>query len=470
MEAGRSSRPPRFPALRVPHRHHEEDVPAMTEHDLGDGLKLRWAGPDDVERQVALTATSFLQHPGGPPTIEPGPWARDLASGRHPQSSVDRLAIVEDMRRGIVVSCTWLIAMPVTYDGIPLSAGRPEHVATHPDYRRRGLAGELFRWIHQRSQDEGHLAQMITGIPHFYRQFGYEYAIELGGGVMVERTAMRRRPAPAGYTVRPATPDELPDTLALFSSSHRDCLVRNDFSLDYWMWMHDGIDHEYGFGWQSLVVVDEQDRTSGAILMETRRRGRTVTVQGIAATEHASLHEILPSALHAIDDVASQLPVLPLVRMADYENIRFSVGSGHPVRRLLATAYGARDIAEDAWLVRVADLPRLLRAISPAIERRLAASPLRGFSGILAIDHYRTGLAITFERGVLAGVTDGRPGPHLPAAAAGLPPGVILQVIFGRRTLPELRHILPDVWATPDAELLLDIIFPMRPSHLLPVN
>ncbi len=28
----------------------------------------------------------------------------------------------------------------------------------------------------------GHLAQGITGIPWYYRQFGYEYAIDLDGG------------------------------------------------------------------------------------------------------------------------------------------------------------------------------------------------------------------------------------------------------------------------------------------------
>ncbi len=35
--------------------------------------------------------------------------------------------------------------------------------------------------VHQRSADEGHLVTAITGIPYFYRQFGYEYALDLGG-------------------------------------------------------------------------------------------------------------------------------------------------------------------------------------------------------------------------------------------------------------------------------------------------
>jgi hypothetical protein len=69
----------------------------------------------------------------------------------------------------------------------------------------------------------------------------------------------------------------------------------------------------------------------------------------------------------------------------------------------------------------------------------------------------------------LAGFGEGRPESELPAASAGFPPGVFLQLLFGRRTLAELRHILPDVWATPEAEVLLDILFPRRPSHVVPV-
>src|SRR5205809_1198915 len=67
------------------------------------------------------------------------------------------------------------------YDGIAFGVGQPEFVATHPDYRNRGLIRKLFEMVHARSEAEGHLVQGITGITYFYRQFGYEYALELKG-------------------------------------------------------------------------------------------------------------------------------------------------------------------------------------------------------------------------------------------------------------------------------------------------
>ncbi len=54
-------------------------------------------------------------------------------------------------------------------------------VATDARYRNRGLVRALFEMIHARSSAEGHLVQAITGIPYFYRQFGYEYVLDLDG-------------------------------------------------------------------------------------------------------------------------------------------------------------------------------------------------------------------------------------------------------------------------------------------------
>ena len=47
-------------------------------------------------------------------------------------------------------------------------------MATEPSYRRRSLIRALFEMIHARGADKGHLLSTITGIPYFYRQFGYE--------------------------------------------------------------------------------------------------------------------------------------------------------------------------------------------------------------------------------------------------------------------------------------------------------
>jgi hypothetical protein len=83
---------------------------------------------------------------------------------------------------GRIISSLNLISQTWAYDGIPFAVGRPELVATLPEYRRRGLVRQQMALIHQKSAARGELVQAITGIPWYYRQFGYEMGLDLGGG------------------------------------------------------------------------------------------------------------------------------------------------------------------------------------------------------------------------------------------------------------------------------------------------
>ena len=80
-----------------------------------------------------------------------------------------------------------LISQTWTYDGIPFGVGRPELVGTQPEYRKRGLVRAQFEVIHAFSAERGEMVQAITGIPFYYRQFGYEMAMGLGGAARATR-------------------------------------------------------------------------------------------------------------------------------------------------------------------------------------------------------------------------------------------------------------------------------------------
>ena len=109
-------------------------------------------------------------------------WTRDLLSGSHPTFGSDDFTIVEEAATGRIVSAMNLISQNWTYAGIPFGVGRPELVGTEPEYRKRGLVRARLKVIHALSAERGEMVQAITGIPNFYRQFGYEMAMSLGGG------------------------------------------------------------------------------------------------------------------------------------------------------------------------------------------------------------------------------------------------------------------------------------------------
>ena len=161
--------------------------------DLGDGLVLRHATTADtdalaafnarIHREVDPNVTAFVAH-----------WTKDLMSGRHPSVRACDFTIVEDTRTEQIASSLCLISQTWSYGGIEFGVGRPELVGTDPEYRR-GLVREQFQVIHEWSRQRGELAQAITGIPNFYRQFGYEMTVDLDS---YRRARVRRRQRSSG--------------------------------------------------------------------------------------------------------------------------------------------------------------------------------------------------------------------------------------------------------------------------------
>ena len=103
-----------------------------------------------------------------------------------------------------------MIAQTWSYAGIEFGVGQPELMGTHPDYRRRGLVRAQFKTIH-RSSERGESLQVIAGIPWYYRQFGYEIALTLGGGRLGDESHVPRLrdDEPELYHVRLATETDL---------------------------------------------------------------------------------------------------------------------------------------------------------------------------------------------------------------------------------------------------------------------
>ena len=120
----------------------------------------------------------------------------------HPTFEPERdVTVVEDTTTGRIVSALFLIPQVWSYAGMPMPVGQPELIATHPDYRRRGLVRAQFDVIHEWSRAADHVWQFISGIPWYYRQFGYSYAIDLPA-----RPVLGLAEPPAVSSVAPAAP------------------------------------------------------------------------------------------------------------------------------------------------------------------------------------------------------------------------------------------------------------------------
>ncbi len=430
--------------------------------DLGDGLVLRRATPADYEQ---LSEFSGRMHQQPYDTVA-AVWTRDLLRGDHPTGVHDHVLIVEDTATKAIVSSSMLISQTWSYGGIPVATGRPELIATASEYRRRGLVREQFRTLHAWGEAASQNFQFITGIPYYYRQFGYEPALGVGGLIApAHRFPVPDSTADGPFRVRPVTPDDLPALMPFAAQVAARSLInveRDDALWRYELFARDpGSDYVHSV--EFLETADGQ--VAGALAYVGRREGGEITVTWCEVAPGFSWRTVgmeLLRRLRAIGEsqVADSGPLT---------GIAITGGLGHP---LLAAFPGSfvPSRREFFFYVRIPDNVRFLRLVAPALERKLAASPLAGYDGSLLINLYRSGLAITFAAGKIVAVEPWDP-PLDSSGVASFPGLTLSQLILGSRSVTELEYAFADVSvASGEARALLDILFPRQVSTPWPVG
>jgi hypothetical protein len=442
--------------------------------DLGDGLLLRWSTASDTENIAQLVSFVFRDRADEPLNKPLGHLMRELMSGTHPLMGPGDFALVEDVHKqgNPLVACTCLWRHTWEYEGIPFGIGRPEIVATDPAYRNRRLIRAIFDLIHARSEAEGHLAQAITGIPYFYRLFGYEYALDLGGrySTYISLLPGASEGTSEPFRLRDATWDDIPLVQKLYDQRRATSVVFAPIDEEWWRYqLATWRASLSGEGWHIQMIIDVEGKSQGYVITPPMRWKNTFRVIDLAFVTGANLQAILPSLLRALARQGAQMPA----RESDTEHfsqITFNLGHSHPVYDVLEKSMATTKEAPYAWYVRVAHLPKFIQLIAPALERRLASSAVAGYSGELRFDFYRGGLRMVFEQGKLLTAEDWRRPIWNANEDGGFPPLVFLQLLFGYRSLDALRSAFPDVWVNDTVELVVNALFPFRPSKVLRIG
>ena len=437
--------------------------------NLSDGLVIRLATPADMD---ALADFNRRLHEGGnDPPEAVSLWTKDLMSGKHPTTTASDFILVEDTRSDHkIVSTTCLIPQVWAYDGLPFPVGRPELVGTDPAYRRRGLSRAIMEQIHALSQAYGHLAQGITGIPWFYRQFGYEYALPLGGGraLSIADIPELKEGETESYRIRPAVEADIPALTRLYNRYYTGKLVSSVIDETHWRYDLCGRSAGSVQELKTFCVLDADNAIIAYYLTPGFLWGESLGLFELMIDEGISLHAILPAVLRALKNQGEGMRSPNGQKPLSHIFCRLSLG--HPLFTVLEAKLGPVR-SPYGWYLRVPDLPAFIRHIAPALEKRLRQSVMGGFSGALDLSFYRGGLRLVFEHGRLIEASDWQaPDSDVRWEGAAFPPLVFLQLLFGHRSLAELRYAFPDCLADEEAALLLDALFPKRTSWVEPLG
>lgn len=443
--------------------------------DLGNGFILRHATVEDTAALVEMQIHAFANPDTGELEIYVGGWTRDLMGGKHPTFRPNNFLIVVETATNKIVSCLCLISQTWSLDGISFPVGQVEIVGTDAGYRRRGLVREQFRVVHEMSAQRGELLQAITGIPFYYRQFGYEFAIELPAPYQTfvpQQIPTLNAGEIDNYQLRHAGPADLPFVAEMYKLGAKRSLLhceRDPATLEYENFNEtDPLNGQQS--WWDVIETLEGERVG--VIMRRRHlhqgQHRTLCYEIQPPFEW---HEVTPFVLR---ELARQAGEIAGQDNSVLGSLGWNLSSNHPFYTVTA-GRTSQIFGPYAWYIRVADLPAFFTKIAPVLEQRLAASELRNYSGEIALNFYRNGLRVKFENGKLTvaglwqptAVDIGQKG----FGDAAFPDLTFLKLLFGYRSRVELADMYPDCIVDSDRnKALLDILFPKRVTHIMPVH
>lgn len=420
--------------------------------DLGDGLRLRWATAADTD---ALAEFNHRIHDEDPAVDEVGAVTRDQMSGSHPLVQPGDFTLVEEQKTGRIASSMNLISQTWTFGGAAFGLGRPELVGTDPDYRRRGLVRKQFEVIHSLSAARGELMQAITGIPWYYRQFGYEMAMHLGGGYDIRPEAFPKFEADQRRCrLRPAGLEDIPFLHRCYEQSHR----RHSFTLQTTpvIWRYELAGYSPQNDDRSIwrIIENNAGEAIGYLGHSCMIRHNGLRLHQIEWLPGHGLLDLLPTLVYDLWEIANTLAGDD----APPHKLMLRMGPRHPLYDAWPTAC-IQPVKPYAWFVRLPDLLAFLNQVRPGLQKHLDASIAAGFHGELKVHNYRSGWRMMFEQGQIGEITAWTPGDWHEGDAR-FPELTFLQLLCGRRRARQLADEHADANVNNTAQVLLDALFP----------
>jgi len=364
----------------------------------------------------------------------------------HPTTTNDDYWFVEDQTTGHTVSTTCLLPWDSQFAGVDLRLAQLEMVLTHPDYRGRGLLRAQMKHFEQTAIKRGFDLCIISGIPYYYRQFGYSYTIEGSSAEVLPLWEIPDHPLDANLHVRlrKALSSDIPRLTQMYADavSGLDFHIRR--SADYWRYLLEFAQHPI----EMIENAETGEILSYAII---DRFGGNVRISE-----------------NSVSDVAVAYALLRLLKAQSKERVAVAFPEDNALVKVVRSL-GSQTEAGGQWLIRIPDIPRFLTRIAPVLEMRLATSHWHRLTVDLTVNLYREAYHLRFDQGKLTQVAPlGFVDSSLGADGGDLciPPDAFVRLVTGYRVLDELWDAWPDMVIKPEARHLIDVLFPRMKAFL----
>ncbi|KAG0090952.1 hypothetical protein BGZ93_009064 [Podila epicladia] len=406
--------------------------------DIGDGLIMRWSTKADAKNIADCMAECFKWIPIGAPVAEDEEPTRNewvhagclrLLRGNHTVMSENDYAIVENTLakegENPIIACTCLMTGTGYYGEVDLSLGKPEAVGCLPEYRNKGLIRRLFlEMIHPASEARGDIIQFLPGIPHFYLQFGYEYALGVRS-VRAIHDVTKKIPALATgdtepFTLREPTLADLPYLVEMSSPKRmlNQAQIGAYYDEAYWRYtIHtvlETAESPYDINRISRIIVDPKTGKDAGLVMLC---GHSIKYLGIFTLDEGysyreALYPVVRQLLAAASEPtpfdkreaakkAAEAKESPVVEDDNkdkkdetpapphkFSSIGIALDTQHPVYKLLE--HKSEPFGPNHRLyTRIPSYATFIQRVAPTLERRIAESPLAGITAKFHFNFFR---------------------------------------------------------------------------------
>jgi hypothetical protein len=441
---------------------------------LDKGLALQWSTEQDIDK--LCSAMEPVYQPSGEHSdfvsfliqVQYKRWAFGESSLMTPNDTVFVTDMNTDEEKIVAFTTLWKDTQ--LYKGITFSIGRVEFVGVVEEYRNRGLMKNIMVAVHEASDKRGDLMQTIVGIPYYYRQFDYEYALDIG---MRSKTWLNSIPTLKEgeeeiVKLRAATPQDM-ETIAsidkyLVSMSCNYAPLRREY-LD--AQIRDSIGPETSQFKRRVVIFEHDGAPIGFSILHSYADPSGISVLCIGFQQGVNLPTMTDSILRGI---------VQYIRTVNGEDcykklqaILWHFSEWHPFFESLPSINRSyTSLPDEAYstYVRIPNYANFVRHIVPVLDERLAGSSEWSlYSGTLCVNNYtkkHKGLEIQIKQGKVYSVQDWIPSQHQQPVSNMIrfPPLTFTNILLGNRSLSELERMYPDIMATHLTKQLVNVLFP----------
>jgi predicted acetyltransferase len=392
---------------------------------------------EDIEQNLDLMRKVFGQNSGVDNFVK-------KLINHHPTMTLKDFFVIK--HKGEIVASLNLIPEKWSIGGIQLNVAEMGCVATVAEYRHRGLQRRLINEFHKQATEQEYDLCAIEGIPYFYRQFGYEYAIPL-----LEETRISLDQIPdyeSRLDIRPFNNKDIPNAMQLLAHSQRKFYVH--IIRDEQIWKM-----------QEETGIVSADKFEGYAV---EKDGELVTYLRISdkpEDKELILRETADTDKHTGEAILKSLK--NICEKRGFETLTANISYLDPLSKQLVDLGAVQRVPPYAWQIRIIDYVKIFEKMKTIFEKRLASSPYAHLTEKLYFNFRRYIVQVTVEDGKITRIQRLESGED---RTIGLNPLVFTQLLLGHRSRNELEMIYPDFGIRESHKHLIDVLFPKLPSYI----